>query len=400
MEKELNALVLARTDEVGRDFGAALGALESVRREVKRVRSDRPLMELAPDGSPDLIVVEVGPRFEDALADIREYRARRDPDAVIFATFRDGDLETVTRLMRAGVRDAFRQPLDRQDLTIAVSQVLSQRRAVEARALERHGAVTAFCNVRGGAGATYLAVNTAYMLAAERKRRVALIDLDLQFGTAAVQLNLDTDSGILAALRDPDRIDAVYLQALAVRHSSGIEVIGAPATIGSLDELRPAAVARLIRALGEKHDHVVLNLPNLVNPGVLQALRMSHPVYLVMQSTVPMLRNLRMMLRALAQHEIRGEQVEIVYNRANADHDAVGLDAIKHVAGELPVHVVRSDHELAARSENQGKAAAELEPRSRSVKDMRALIQRFDTTPDAAATVPAAAHKPKHRWFG
>ena len=397
MDKELDVLVLARTEEMAREYGAALGAIERLRRDVKRTRSNRPLGELDPDSHHDLIVVEIGQALDEAIADIEDFLMHRDPNAVIFASYPSADVGTVTRLMRAGVRDAFRQPLDHQELTIAVTHLLSQRRAIEARVLERHGAVSAFLNVRGGAGATYLAVNAAYLLAAEKKRRTVLVDLDVQFGTAAVQLNLDADTGIMVALRDPDRIDAVFLNALAVHHPSGLAVIGAPTTIGAIDALDPNAIDRLVRTLCDEYDHVVLNLPNFLNDGVYQALRMSHPVYLVLQSTVPMLRNLRMLLRTLPSQHVLHDQIEVIYNRANADHDAVDVEAIRRVVGALPVHLIRTDHALAARSENEGAAAAALDGRARSIKDLRELIKGYGTV---AEPVPAVEQPARRSWFG
>ena len=45
------------------------------------------------------------------------------------------------------------------------------------------GEVLAFMACKGGSGASFIAANIAHILSTQSERKVALIDLDLQFGT-------------------------------------------------------------------------------------------------------------------------------------------------------------------------------------------------------------------------
>ena len=47
---------------------------------------------------------------------------------------------------------------------------------------DRRGRLVAVAGARGGVGATMLATGIAWTIANRRRRRVALVDLDLQFG--------------------------------------------------------------------------------------------------------------------------------------------------------------------------------------------------------------------------
>ena len=53
------------------------------------------------------------------------------------------------------------------------------------------------------------------MLAAHCGMRVAIMDLDLQFGTQALQLDLHAEQGLLEALKVADTLDLVALQAIS-----------------------------------------------------------------------------------------------------------------------------------------------------------------------------------------
>src|SRR3546814_10390502 len=58
---------------------------------------------------------------------------------------------------------------------------------------------------RGGVGSSTFAVNLAWILAEERKYKTTLIDLDLEFGTIALSLDLEPTRGLRAALENPAR---------------------------------------------------------------------------------------------------------------------------------------------------------------------------------------------------
>ena len=64
--------------------------------------------------------------------------------------------------------------------------------------------VIVFYGAKGGVGSTTLAINTAIALAAEHKRRVALVDANLQFGDLRVFLDLKLDTAsIVNAITSP-----------------------------------------------------------------------------------------------------------------------------------------------------------------------------------------------------
>ena len=58
-----------------------------------------------------------------------------------------------------------------------------------------------------------VAVNFAWLLAHEQKRRRRCIDLDLQHGTLALALDLEPTRGLREALEHPERIDSLFIAA-------------------------------------------------------------------------------------------------------------------------------------------------------------------------------------------
>ena len=103
-----------------------------------------------------------------------------------------------------------------------------------------------FFSPKGGVGTTTLAVNTAVLLAGGAgaksrapaqptngvlpSSRVLLIDLDLQFGQVATHLNLMPRYDLAGlASDDPSLADPDLARTYLTTHSSGLNVLAAPA---------------------------------------------------------------------------------------------------------------------------------------------------------------------------
>ena len=78
-----------------------------------------------------------------------------------------------------------------------------------------------FYGAKGGVGNTTIAINTAIALATEHKRRVALVDANLQFGDLRVFMDLKLDTAsIVNAISEPE-LDADLLRRLVVTTRRG-----------------------------------------------------------------------------------------------------------------------------------------------------------------------------------
>ena len=91
----------------------------------------------------------------------------------------------------------------------------------------RTGKLVFVLGVRGGVGATTVAVATAWYLAEKLKRRVALMDLDLQFGDAALQLDAAPSHALREALDHPERVDELFLERGMTRIGERLGVLAA-----------------------------------------------------------------------------------------------------------------------------------------------------------------------------
>lgn len=396
---QLSVLVLALTDETAADMEQSLSRVQSLQYTIQQPESSTPLRELLADNSPevpDIIILELDGHHEEALDDIRRFVEEYGQQTEVFATFSRSKLDIMPSLMRSGVRDVLPLPLNYQDLIVALSNSLARHRKTLTRARDKKGSVISFMNTRSGAGGPFVAANLAYSLQYEFDRKVALVDLDIQFGTVAYDFDIKSDGGIVEALRSPGRIDSVFVNALMSRHSSGVDVLASPADLTPWDGLSPRALSRLISVLLQRYDHIVINLPVLLNDVTEQALALSNPVFLVTQGTISMLRNLNMVLHKLPKRGIPLQNMEIVFNRAGSGEKDIKNVDLEKLIRDLPLHRVRSDFKLVMKAENEGKAACELDGRAGLAKDLRSIAQHvLSYDPDYKLDDKQV----KRRWF-
>jgi len=324
---------------------------------------------------PDLLIYEIQGGNEGELesleAMIDEYKGKFS----IFVTYADGDISTIRRLMRAGIKDVFPQPIQTQDLIQSVSIAISDKRKRNQSALGGKGGVTAFINAKGGTGSSTLAANVAHMLAKKHGAEVCLVDLDIQFGSAALQLDLHPASNVLEALLQPERVDPVFIKALVTRHESGLDVLASPADLSSIEGIKGSSVTRLLSATAELYEYVVIDVPRIYTEWVVAALKFSDPVMLVCQNNLSTVRDAKMLLNRLSHDGVSFANVELINNRAMSKESSVPIDKLKDTLGKEKIRRVRNDYKTANHAQDQGRPVLDVDKSSHMTADVKAIAE-------------------------
>lgn len=104
------------------------------------------------------------------------------------------------------------------------------------------GRIVAVAQARGGVGATTIAVNLAHELAGRSgflkkaaPRPVALVDLDLQFGSVGTLLDLEDQDALHQMALEGVLPDKAFLDRVMPRTENGLAVLAAPSKFMPLD---------------------------------------------------------------------------------------------------------------------------------------------------------------------
>jgi pilus assembly protein CpaE len=309
-----------------------------------------------------------------------------------------GDLRpsTMRRLLRDGVTDFIGQPIDHAEVVEMVRVVSRKARRAQATKAAR-GRLLTFSRATGGAGATTLAVNVAHALARSQGRHrasVCLIDLDLQFGTVALQLDLEPTTALLDIAKAPERLDAALLARSLVEHPSGLQVLTAPTAPMPLEALRPDLVGSLLEVARTSFDYVIVDLPIALTAWTGTVLGQSDLVYLVTQLNVPAVRQLRRLLDSTEEAGLCNLPVQLVLNRLQGSFGwGMGIKRrrAEEALGRPFDHCIADQFQLLISAANRGTPALDARRYSRFGRQVRAL-QRQALRQLAARPAFAAAY--------
>jgi pilus assembly protein CpaE len=321
----------------------------------------------------NLIVLEATAR-ETVLRSIESVRAAAPRASVLVVASSATSPEDVRAFFRAGVADVIAAPASQEKLLEAVGENLGPQSTGDARAT-----VVAFVRAAGGVGATTLAANIAGHFVNPRGKRadqlepldVALLDFDLQFGDAALALDVTARGDITDILRTPKRLDSHFLGGVLERHRTGVNLLCAPQKVVPLDAIDAEVALSIVNVAASMHDLVVLELPAAWTDWTGALLRRADHLILVSTAAVRGVAGARRVLDAAAEMNVEAGRWSLVFNRLSSVLD--GNDIIDQARRTLgpPVLATIGEDPAVRVAADRGRLIWETAPNSRFAKDMR-----------------------------
>ncbi|HEX6114871.1 MAG TPA: AAA family ATPase [Geminicoccaceae bacterium] len=372
----LNILAMTRSPEFRDRIGPMLAAMDDVRAETRIGDLHGVNGELvAALERVDVLLVDIDANDERELRHLGEIIEQRRGRTAILATAQDLSAQGVRGLIRQGVDDFIPQPFELPDMQDALAT--ARAKLQKARAGRQSGQVISVTRAKGGMGASTLAAHLALALCEKRHRRdpekrVALFDLDLQFGDLSLMLDLKPSGEMVEIIRDPARLDGALLRASMTQHKSGLFVLPAPGEFVPLDALPAAAAVKLIELARAEFDFVVLDLPLAIPRWLEAVLQQTDQLFLVSQLNVAAIRQTRRLLDFLKEEGHEELPVSVVLNRYVWRFTERGrLKQAIRALGQPIDHFVPDDAALALEAINRGTPLFELRQRAKLCRSLR-----------------------------
>jgi len=165
---------------------------------------------------------------------------------------------------------ASRRRGDREELD-DLGAILHAIRNHEHPATSARGTVVTVMSTSAKAGKTTLVASLARALSSLTSQTVAVVDLCEQGGGAGASLAMSPCAGLMALARQLDRAEKPDLATLLAPHSAGVFLIAAAADSPASSE----DTSKVISALAETVDFVIVDTPLSLDHGVIAALEAS-----------------------------------------------------------------------------------------------------------------------------
>lgn len=299
---------------------------------------------------PDVLIIDDATH---GCLDAVESLSLRTPGVETLLISQDATAEFLMRAMRAGVREVIPTTGNPEALQAALTRLMHKHRT-QGAAAAHEGKVFSFLSCKGGSGATFLAANFAYVLASEFGKRVALIDLNLQFGDAVIFVSEQPPPSNLAELSQQiHRLDASLLAASMLEAAPNLFVLASPEDPAHSTDVKREHIEAIIRLARSHYDFVVLDVSRSLDGISLQALDMADTIFPVLQLTLPFVRDGKRLMSIFRSLDYPRSKIQLIVNRHEKGGELSLRDLESAVDGKVS-HVVPNSYVAAAASVNLG----------------------------------------------
>jgi pilus assembly protein CpaE len=316
----------------------------------------------------DLVVIDL--HHAETLPEWLEDLTQSLPQTAVMICSHNQEREFLIRAMQLGVREFLPLPLTLPDLKAALERIeAAKRRRVPTDATS--GQVVVVTGLRGGVGATSIAVNLAVALAARHPGRVALVDLGRPYPNVAKFLNLEKKNNLLNLAENKDHLDSSFVLRSLQPHEANLAVLHGP-NFNEFGLIDPELLEKVCSILRTLFDWIVVDLSHWPDEIYLKVCQEADQVVLLTELLIPDLQNLKKLWSWLQQSGLDKEKVRIVVNRYHKDN-GLGLEDLERLQQQPVFFTLPSDYPALSESINQGVPLARLAPRSRLCRRLQRL---------------------------
>ena len=355
VEKQDSFLAFVSDTSSSKAITTAIETLGIVDAKVKIGNFAKVIEYLKEKRSPKILMVDLS-ESELPISDLQLLSEVCEPGIDLIVLGARNDVGLFRELLQLGVSDYLVKPVNTDLVTRAVKKLLDPGSNGNAQSVKaRTGKIVLFSGTRGGVGATTLAANTAWLLANEKGRRVALVDLDLHFGTTGILLDLKPGRGFREALDNPSRMDNLYLERIMVQESDRLWVLNAEESLMDDAEFNEEGIQILLSTLEKQLHYVIVDMPRLLTNETRETLRRASVLVSVSEYSMPAIRD-AVRMNNLFRTEGSSKRIINVVNRDREYKEGALTQAeYERALGNKVDHTIAFDHTYALDAINTGQ---------------------------------------------
>jgi pilus assembly protein CpaE len=321
----------------------------------------------------DLVVIACGGYSERTLVFIDGVvKQRADRPVVVLCESSPNGF--VQRVFEAGADDIVTLPETPGNVLFALEKAVARKHGSSVATRVALAPMICVLGPKGGTGKTLTSCNLAVSLAQDG-HKVAIVDLDLQFGDVGLSLGLVPERTIFDLAKAGGSIDADKVDGYLVDHPSGVRVLMAPTRPDQATSITVEFLRDVYAALRSANDFVVVDTPPGFTPEVIASIDSSSHVCMVGMLDSLSLKNTKLGLETLELMGYDRSRVQVLLNRADS-RVGISRDEVVAIIGSAPDVFVPSDREIPC-SVNEGTPVVATRSRSEAARAFRSLAELY-----------------------
>ena len=208
--------------------------------------------------------------------------------------------------------------------------------------------------------------------AAQQHAKVAMIDLDVQFGDLSIMVNVNPRKTIAEMMQEGEKPSREMLESYLYERY-GVQLLSAPNKPELAEMVVPRRVQEIFDICRQEYTYTFVDTPSFIDELSLTALEQSDLILLIITLDLPTIKNVKKGIDILKSLQLLN-RARLILNRSSGiagiePHDIERVLDMK-IKGEIP-----SDGKLVVSSLNQGIPFVRMNPKAPISKGIQSLLR-------------------------
>ncbi|MCT4566676.1 MAG: response regulator [Maledivibacter sp.] len=341
---------------------------------------------------PDVILMDINMPIMDGLK-ASEKINEEFPEIIVIIMSVQGEREYLKKAMYCGAKEYLVKPFSLDTLIDTVIRTYdkeqNRKKYITSTDNENNNrmkskVVTVF-STKGGVGKTTVAINTALSIAKRTNEKVAVIDLDLQFGDVAVMLNITPSKTIINLIDEIGHLNSEVLKEYMIEYMKGVDVLAAPIKPEHAEYISSSHIEKIIEVLKEDYGYIIFDSVSNFSDITLTALDNSDQVYFIATMNLATIKNVKLGLEIMNSLHYHDEKVKIVLNKISK-HFGIKISDVEEVLGRPVSICIPEDNKTVIPSVNKGYPFMRARSDTKISKSIKRLTELIITGKEKRAT--------------
>jgi pilus assembly protein CpaE len=303
--------------------------------------------------SPKILMIDIS-SSELPLTDIIKIKEYTTPNTKIIVIGGKNDVGLFRDLIKIGISDYLMKPIN----VSLVRKAIEDAQTMVKSMVEKTGKLIYLLSSVGGAGATTIATNIAWILANRHFKRSILMDLDFLFGTVHLMLDIKAENAYVDILESPEKIDDYFVETILKRHSQRLYYLGGLADIVRGVSIDKAAFDALITSVKRQFNYVLVDSQREMNQPQRTCINHADVFVIAVEMSMASAQNAARIMEFLNTDQ-PGKKILIIANKVGfSSSGALSKDAFEKVIDSKIDYIMTVDEVMTLAAANIGQPLA------------------------------------------
>lgn len=320
--------------------------------------------------TPNVLLVESEQKRDGLLADLATLAPVCDPSSKVIVVGHVNDVVLYRELMGEGISEYMVAPLHQLQVIETIGNLFRDPKSAPV------GRVQAFVGAKGGVGSSTIAHHLGWLMSRDYAVDTVITDLDLAFGTAGLNFNLETPQGIVEALGASERIDQMLIDRLLTKCGERLSLLASTGSVERDVTMDSRALQTILEAVRSAVPLVVVDVPNVWTPWSKLTLTHADDVVITATPELASLRNAKNLIDFLKTARPNDRPPHLVLNQVGVlKRPEIPISDFARGVGIEPSLVVPYDAKTFGTASSNGQMIFDVAPKSKAAEELAKLAQ-------------------------